>query len=115
MYTILCLVPCCFRGVIFFFMTDVILPPSLVVAGMVSLCLLQVPDLPKISGSLPEVSGDVSVPSVGGGLDVDVAAPAVAADVSVPSASVDLPGECEVSGVLPSRSFVCASVCLSAR
>ena len=55
--------------------------------------------MPKVSGSLPEVSGDVSVPSVGGGVGVDVAVPSVGVDASVPSASVDLPGECKPTGV----------------
>ena len=54
--------------------------------------------MPKISGSLPGVSGDVSVPSVGG-VDVDVAAPSVDIDAIVPSASVDLPGKREACGV----------------
>ena len=51
--------------------------------------------VPEMSGSIPELSGgDVSMPSVGGGLDVDVAVPSVDVDASAPSASsVDLPGE----------------------
>ena len=58
----------------------------------------QVPDAnisaPAVTGTMPEVSGDVSVPSVGG-VGVDVAAPSVDVDVSAPSASVGLPGECK--------------------
>ena len=46
---------------------------------------------PAVTGTMPDVSGDVSVPSVGG-VDVDVAAPSVDVDASLPSASVDVPG-----------------------
>ena len=63
--------------------------------------VLQMPDasvsVPEMSGSLPE---GVSVPSVGGGVDVDVAVPSADVDASLPSASIDLPGE------LKSVSFV---------
>lgn len=63
------------------------------------MCRYQTPDagasVPGISGSLTEVSGDVSVPSVAGGLDVGVAAPSVDVEGSLPSASGDLPGEWE--------------------
>ena len=44
---------------------------------------------------MPEVSGDVSLPSVGG-VDVDVDAPSVDVGASAPSASLDLPGECKL-------------------
>ena len=56
--------------------------------------------VPVISGSLPEVSGDVSVPSVGSGAGVDVAVPSVDVGVSAPSASIDLPGEYISSALL---------------
>lgn len=47
---------------------------------------------------MPEVAGDVSLPSVGSA-DVDVAVPSVDVDASAPSASINLPGECETLGV----------------
>ena len=69
---------------------------------IVDSCLLQVPDasisVPAVTGTMPDVSGDVSVPSVGG-VDVDVAAPSVDVDASLPSASVDVPGECKTKVV----------------
>ena len=55
--------------------------------------------VPEISGSLPEVSGDAAVPSVGGGLGVDVAVPSAEVDASFPSASGDLPGKCKGLGL----------------
>ena len=62
----------------------------------------QVPDasvpVPNVSGSLPEVSGDVSVPSAGG-VDFDVSVPSVGMDASAPSASIDVPGERRTAGV----------------
>ena len=58
---------------------------------------LQVPgasvSAPNISGSLPEASGDASIPS-SGGMEFDVAMPSVDVGASASSASVDLPGEC---------------------
>ena len=91
---------------------DVIfLQPSLLVDGMLGDSWeYQVPEVPEISGSLPDVSGDVSAPSVGGsGVDVGVAMPSVGLDASAPSASsVDLPGECIAWGVV----FLLALYCL---
>lgn len=61
--------------------------------------LTQMPEaslsVPEMSGSMPELSGgDVSVPSVDAGLDVDVAVPSADVDASAPSASsINLPGE----------------------
>ena len=55
--------------------------------------------VPVMSGSLPEVSGDVSVPSVGDGLDVGTAVPSVDVDASLPSAARDLPGEHKALGL----------------
>ncbi|CAM9896396.1 unnamed protein product [Laminaria digitata] len=47
----------------------------------------------KITASQPQASGDVSVPSVGGGgVDVDVAVPLVDVDASAPYASIESPG-----------------------
>ena len=54
--------------------------------------------MPEMSGSLPEVSGDVSVPSADGGLDVGVAVPSVDLNASLPSASGGLSGECKSLG-----------------
>ena len=52
-------------------------------------CLPQTPDItvsaPDVSGSLPGVSGEASVPSVGGGVDVDVAVPSVCLLYTSPS------------------------------
>lgn len=71
------------------------------------MCCYQTPDagisVPGVSGSLPEVSGDVSVPSVGSGLDVGVGAPSVDVGGSLPSASGDLPGESGTHWVLLAR------------
>ena len=68
----------------------------------ISLLVFQMPDasisVPMVTGTMPDVSGDVPVPSVGV-VDVDVAAPSAGVDASAPfapsapSASVDLPGE----------------------
>lgn len=64
----------------------------------------QVPDasisVPAVTGTMPGVSGDVSMPSVGG-VDVDVAAPSVDVDASLPSASIDLPGEYIEADLVP--------------
>ena len=67
------------------------------------LCHFQIPYasvlVPKIIGSLPQVSGDESVPSVGGSLDVGVAVASVDVNASLPSASGNLSGECKSLGV----------------
>lgn len=49
--------------------------------------------VPDKRGSLPAKSGDVSMPSVGGGVDVNVAGPSAGVDVCLPSASGGWPGE----------------------
>lgn len=51
--------------------------------------------VPGVSGSLPEVSGDVSVPPVSGA-DVNVDVPSADVDAALTSASIDVPGECKI-------------------
>ena len=60
--------------------------------------------VPAVTGTMPDVSGDVSVPSAAG-VDVDVAAPSVDVDSSLPSASIDLPGEYKASCICFSFFF----------
>ena len=82
------------------------------VSGDASVPNVSVPDVsvPDVSGSMPEVSGDVSVPDVG------VSVPEVSGDVTMPSVDVDAPStsvdvpSVDLEGKMPSVEGTLPSV-----